>query len=110
MLWEPLGYLRTELPAKLEADRQRLAETALRELHAEGLIYFFRVTDMEVNEAAIDPQMRLSPEDAEAVISGTDWRTLPVGHDGHAIWLGPTETGETVAALSRSEASNDSST
>ena len=44
MTFEPVGLLRAKFPEMDEAERQRIAERVLRELCADGLIYFFRVT------------------------------------------------------------------
>jgi len=98
MLYEPLGWARTQLRTASEEERQRLAEETLRDLYARGLIWFFRVgPDESVNDVGSDPSRRLSQIEVERVISGEDWRTVPVGPDGARVYFGATGEGERVA-------------
>ncbi len=100
-LWEPLwalrGYLRQ--PHQREDERQALAELALRELYAEGLIYFFRVPPhSDLDRAADDPALRLGSEEVNTTLSDTWWRGatgLPTDHPN--IWWWATEKGRSAA-------------
>jgi hypothetical protein len=55
MLYEPLGWARTQFPALPDEERAELAERVLRELLAEGLIAFERdgrpMSEAEVESA-----------------------------------------------------------
>jgi hypothetical protein len=72
------------------------AERALRELHDEGLIYFFRVPPpYDVNTSGEDEGLRLPPEEVDETLRGDWWREgkrLPEEHPN--IWFGPTPAGE----------------
>jgi hypothetical protein len=103
-LWEPLWALRGDLAqeGQSEADRQHFAERALRELHAAGLIYFFRVLPWasgDVNAAAEDDALRLTAAQVDDTLRGSWWRGEerldPDAFEG--IWWGPTPTGEAAA-------------
>ena len=98
MLWEPLGWARTQLPDWPDHDRQTLAERTLRELLDGDLVYFFRVGAEPVNAAGENPDRRLSREHVEAALATEDWRTMPVGAEGTSVWFGPTAEGEEVLA------------
>jgi hypothetical protein len=76
-LWEPLWVLRGHLkqPGMQEPERQRLAERALRELHSDGLIYFFRASaHSNPSDAADDPACRLTSQEFETALAGDWWR------------------------------------
>jgi len=100
MLYEPLGWARTQFPDWPDDERQALAERTLRELFDGDLIFFFRVGRWgdDVNRAGDDERMRLSPKEVDAVISGADWRTVPLGPAGANVWFGPTRKGEETFA------------
>lgn len=97
-LWEPLWALRGDyaIEGLSEPQRQALAERALRELYAEGLIYFFRVPPWaEVNASAENESLRVTSERVDEALRGDWWRGrkgLPEDHP--SIWWGPTEAGE----------------
>lgn len=85
-LWEPLFWARTVFADLTEAERQSLAEAALRELFAEGLIFFFRGRD-GVEQEVLDKAI------VEDAIAGPTWRTVPIDASTD-IWFGGTEEGE----------------
>jgi hypothetical protein len=97
-LWEPLWWLRGGgvIEGQSEVGRQRYAERVLRELHDEGLIYFFRVPPpYDINESGEDASLRLTPEQVDETLRGDWWRGsegLPEDHPG--VWFGPTPAGE----------------
>jgi hypothetical protein len=101
-LWEPLWWLRGSRDAgQSEDERLAWAERAIRELHRDGLIYFFRVPPSgEINESGVDPNLRLSEVELDATV-GSDWWRAPLGQNlpaGHPnIWIGPTPEGEAAA-------------
>lgn len=71
-LWEPLWRLRGGgiIEGQSEPDRQTSAERALRELYADGLIYFFRVPPPhDINESAETPALRLTPREVDETLS-----------------------------------------
>jgi hypothetical protein len=84
-----------------EVDRQRFAERVLRQLHDEGLIYFFRVPPpYDINAAGEDSKLRLTPEEIDEALRGDCWRRsegLPEHNPG--VWFGPTPTGEAHARI-----------
>jgi hypothetical protein len=83
MLYEPLGWARTQFPALPDEERAELAERVLRELLSERSIAFAR---------AGHP---LSAADAEKAIAGDDWRVAPLGPDGAAVEFFATDAGVT---------------
>lgn len=97
-LWEPLWGLRGDyaIEGLSERDRQLVAERTLRELYAEGLIYFFRVPPRrDINESAEDESLRLRSDEVAETVAGEWWRGregLPPDHPN--IWWGPTPAGE----------------
>lgn len=97
-LWEPLYWLRGGgvIEGQTEFDRASFAERALRELHDEGLIYFFRVPPHhEVNTSGEDESLRLTPDEVDKALRGDWWRGregLP--EDNPGVWFGPTPAGE----------------
>ena len=81
MLYEPLGWARTQFPALADEERVRLAERVLRELLAEGLIAFERAG------------RTMSAADVEGAVGGADWRVVPLGPDGAGVEFFATEAG-----------------
>lgn len=101
MLYLPLAAARDQMPDLSESERQAMTERVLRELLRDRLIYLFRApADRLVIEAAEDPSLRLSEDEAEAVVSGDAWRRVPPGRDGIDVFIGSTPDGE--AAVKRS--------
>jgi hypothetical protein len=92
MLYEPLAAARTLLPDVPEAERQRIVERTLRSLHGAGLIAFVRGGDPAATALA-DPDRHLSDDEVDDVISGPDWRSVPVGQEGTKVWLAATDAG-----------------
>lgn len=102
-LWEPLWWLRGggAIAGQTEADRQAFAERALRELHDEGLIFFFRVRQgADINASALDPALRLTPDELDGALGSSWWREAG-GLDAAAplVWWGPTSRGEAANGL-----------
>ena len=102
-LWEPLWSLRGSeaVEGQAEVERQAWAERAIRELHRDGLIYFFRVPrSAEINESGLDPDLRLSEAELDQTL-GNEWWRVPLGEslppDHPNIWIGPTPEGEAAA-------------
>ncbi len=102
-LWEPLWSLRGSeaIEGQTEDERLAWAERAIRELHRDGLIYFFRVPrSAEVNESGADPNLRLSEAELDTTL-GSEWWRVPVGEslppDHPDVWIGPTPSGEAAA-------------
>jgi hypothetical protein len=81
MLYEPLGWARTQFPALPDERRAELAARALRELLADGLIAFER------------GGRALSAAEVEDAIEGDDWRVVPLGPDGAAVEFFATDAG-----------------
>jgi hypothetical protein len=77
-------------PELTQLERERLAEGALRELFAEGLIFSFRL-DRRPPDHTWTPTP-LDELTVDAAIAGTSWRTDPPGDT--SIWLGGTQAGE----------------
>jgi hypothetical protein len=72
-LWEPLWSLRGsyEIPGLSEAERQRVAERALREMYSDDLINFFK----EDKPGDIDdPASRLGADEVAAALASDWWR------------------------------------
>jgi hypothetical protein len=66
------------------------AETVLRELCRDGLIYFFRSPwDGDHNADADNEALRLRPEEVEDVLASDEWRTIPLGASD--IWFVATD-------------------
>jgi hypothetical protein len=89
----------------------------LRELHDEGLIYFyfFRVRPpYDINASGEDESLRLTSEEVDETLRSDWWRGsegLPENHP--AIWFGPTPAGEAACENppeSTSESCGDSTT
>jgi hypothetical protein len=97
MLYEPLAVARTLYPDTPELDRQRVVERTLRSLHGAGLIAFVRGGEPP-GAAFGDPERHLPDDEVDEVISGSGWRTVPVGADGTRIWLAATEAGRRAFA------------
>ena len=92
MLYEPLAAARALLPDVPEAERQRIVERTLRSLRGAGLIAFVRGGE-PATAAFGDPDRRLSDDEVDEVISGPDWRSVPVGQHGTKVWLAATDAG-----------------
>ena len=98
-LWEPLWQLRGsyEIPGLSETERQEVAERALRELYADGLICLFREEkpgDVE------DPAAVLSADEVEDVLKSDWWRGDPRDRPNdqpYVCWYA-TEKGESAYA------------
>lgn len=88
-LWEPLWWARTRFPDWAQAELEALAERVLHELLSEGLICFVSMGPWPGNR--LSDAVALEPAAADAAISGTSWRTLPI-QDG-SIWFGGAEAG-----------------
>jgi hypothetical protein len=71
----------------------------LRELHDEGLIFFFRVpAGADINASAEGEHARLNPEELYSMIAENWWRGTGGLPDSHPnIWWGPTPAGEAAA-------------
>ena len=100
-VWEPLWWLRGggAIAGQSEAERQAAAERALRELHAEGLIYFVQASWPGADLADKAP---LTSEAVDEALRGDWWRgdgALPAGVE--PVWFGATAAGE--AACRRAE-------
>lgn len=99
-LWEPLWWLRGDgsIEGLSELDRQASAERALRELYADGLIYFFRVPPPhDINESADNTALRLTPSESDEALRGDWWRGRDGLPDDHpSIWFGATPAGESA--------------
>lgn len=96
-VWEPLWALRGDYAIEglvEEADRHAVAERALRELYEEGLIYFFRVPDLDINAAGEEESLRLNRTEVEESLAGDWWRGRELAPDVTTIWWGPTARGE----------------
>jgi hypothetical protein len=92
-VWEPLWWLRGGgvVAGQSERERQAWAERALRELYAEGLIFFFPVSDRgDVNEAA-ESGVRLSENEVDATLRSDWWRGDIL--IGVTVWWGSTKAG-----------------
>jgi hypothetical protein len=95
-VWEPLWYLRgnvrsiVPLPALSEEEHQLLAEAVLRDLWRDGLIFFYRETE-NLDADLRDPATHLSPQEVDAVLRGSDWRTVSIRTD---VWFFATLKGE----------------
>ena len=118
-LVDPVSALRGDwaIEGQSEIDRQAFAERALRELYAEGLIYFFRIppkdfidlsstdeslwlSDMDdIDASSTDESMRLSPEEVDTELRADWWRQPADLEEGlpSDIWFGPTEAGKASA-------------
>jgi hypothetical protein len=81
MLYEPLGWARTQFPALPDEERAELAERVLCELLGEGLIAF-----EQTGQA-------MSAADAENAITGDDWRVVPLGPEGARVEFFATDAG-----------------
>jgi hypothetical protein len=88
-LWEPLWYANTVFPDVSQVGREQLAERALRELFAEGLIVFFRRGGEWPHD---DTREILDERAVEAAITGSSWRIDPLRDS--SIWFGSTQTAE----------------
>jgi hypothetical protein len=44
--------------------------------------------------SGVDPARVLRPDEVEAVIAGSEWRTIPLVWAGANIWFGATPTGK----------------
>ena len=102
-LWEPLWWLRGAgaIAGQTESDRRGFAERALRELHSEGLIFFFRARHgSHVNESALAPEVRLTPAEIDAVLRSSWWRETGV-LDAAAplVWWGRTSRGDAAGGV-----------
>jgi hypothetical protein len=90
-VWEPLWCLRGggAIEGQSEVDRQRFAERALRELHDEGLIYFFRVRPpYDINASGEDESLRLTSEEVDETLRSDWWRSsegLPENHPANLV-------------------------
>jgi len=89
-LWEPLLWARTALPDLSEAERQAMAERALRELFADKLVFFFKA-DSEFFEGTKSPEL-LDQAEVDAAIASASWRSVPLGEA--SIWFGGTASRE----------------
>jgi hypothetical protein len=90
-LWEPLWLANTLYPELHQNEREKLAERALRELFAEGLIVFHRKGG---TWPAFDgTQQVLDGQAVEAAIAGSSWRSVPP--EDTTIWFEGTEAGNT---------------
>lgn len=91
-LWEPLWYANSLYPECQPDEREKLAERALRELFAEGLITFYRIggnwPGFEDSRQVLDWQA------VEAAIAGMSWRSVPPADT--TIWFEGTEAGKTA--------------
>jgi hypothetical protein len=85
-LWEPLWYANSLFPELEPAEREELAERALRELFGAGLIAFFRIGGAS--------REKLDPQAVDAAITGSSWR--PVPPEDTSIWFGGTEAGKSA--------------
>jgi hypothetical protein len=100
-MWEPLWGLRGcyAIEGQSESERQAFAERAMRELHDDGLIYFFRAA-IDINAAADGPDARLGDAQVERELASAWWRT-PLGSslpDDHPnIWIATTAKGDIAA-------------
>jgi hypothetical protein len=72
-------------------------ERALRELFAEGLIYFF-LAEGKVNASASDPRLRFTPAEVDSLLRSHGWRTAPYAAEFPDVWFGATPEGERAAA------------
>jgi hypothetical protein len=76
----PLASLRgnirdfVPLPPLTEEQSAEVAEAVLRDLFAQGFIYFFRHATDSLTRDAYDDAVRLSKADAEAEITSDAWR------------------------------------
>ena len=118
MLWEPFADASNWLTRDSPAEHERLAEQALRELHQEGLIRFFRLEDGDLEAAEADASQRLPDAEVDEVLARRGrqqsgdaelplvwWYTTPKGQqlaedpppEIRRIWR-PDEFGEPVGA------------
>ena len=89
-LWEPLFWARTVFADLSEAERQTMAERALKELFADKLIFFFKAKS-EFFQGTKPPEL-LDRATVDAAIAGESWRSVPLGEG--SIWFGGTASGE----------------
>lgn len=95
-LWEPLWYANHKFADLAQAEREALAERALRELLEEELIYFVDFGP-ETRIPSSEPAP-LNMSEAQAAIAGDSWRGLPPREA--RIFFGGTMVGERAARKS----------
>jgi hypothetical protein len=100
-LWDPLLELRGDwaIEGQTEPERQAFAERALRELYAEGLIYFFGIPPgAKIEPSSKDESLRLASDEVESALRADWWRGREdLGEHASDICFAPTEAGEAAA-------------
>lgn len=86
-LWEPFWELRRSMP---DAEAQALAEQAVRELFADGLVSLYRWT-WGMNERPTIPDA-LDRAEVEAEIAASWWREIPL--KSADVWITATPRAE----------------
>jgi hypothetical protein len=86
MLYEVLVAARSRLPDMSEEDRQGVVERTLRALAGAGLVAVTR------EEEGASP-VAVDDDELDEVLAGRDWRTVPPGPSGSAVWLRATAAG-----------------
>ena len=91
MLWEPLSSLRRLGIKSLahDEDLKAVVERVLRQLLAEGLIYFYR---LPLGSATAEEAEELDAAEVDAEL-GSDWWAGDVNSDRNTVWWGATEWG-----------------
>lgn len=63
-------------------------------LYEEGLIYFFRLSSLDINAAGEDEALRLDDGEVHESLAGGWWRGRELAPDVTTVWWGPTAEGE----------------
>ena len=99
-IWEPLWSLRgdSRIESIPDGELAMAAERGLRELYADGLIYFFRAQPPDnVERAASNGDVRLTPTEVDEALGGDWWRGgNGLSEDHPNIWFGATPAGESA--------------
>lgn len=97
-VWEPLWWLRGggAIQGQSEASCEEFAERALRELYADGLIYFFRApwTGADLNSAGMDEASSLTSEAVDEMLRDNWWRGEGPLPTEDLIWWNATPAGQ----------------
>lgn len=96
MLWEAFAEAVAILEGYSARDQEELCERALRELYADGLIYFLRANG-DVDAAASDPARRLAHDEVDEVLAHPAWREGSGAIEISHVSCGTTPKGQRLA-------------